>query len=70
MKINVNDYSEWVGKTLEINDELSLSPLNRMSATLNKKFKVFTNGDEVPPLWHWLYSFSNTHLTLPTNREV
>ena len=45
MKINVNDYSEWIGKTLEINDELSLSPLNRMSATLNKKFKVFTNGD-------------------------
>ena len=60
MKINVDDYSQWVGKTLEINDELSLSPLNRMSATLDKKFKEFTNGDEVPPLWHWLYFLEST----------
>ena len=64
MKINVNDYSEWVGKTLEISDELSLSPLNRMSATLDKKFNEFTNGDEVPPLWHWLYFLESTPQSL------
>ena len=63
MKINVDDYSQWVGKTLEINDELSLSPLNRMSATLDKRFKEFTDGDEVPPLWPVSYTHLRAHET-------
>ena len=60
MQIDVNDYEEWVGKTLESRDELSLSPLNRMAATLETQFREFSLGDDIPPLWHWLYFLEST----------
>ena len=60
MQIDVNDYKEWIGKTLESKDELSLSPLNRMAATLDNQLREFRLGEDIPPLWHWLYFLEST----------
>ena len=60
MQINLNDYADWVGKILKAEDTLSISPLNRMSATLESQSREFSTGDEIPHLWHWLYFLEST----------
>ena len=60
MQINLDDYTDWVGKISEAEDTISISPLNRMSATLETQISRFSLGDEVPHLWHWLYFLEST----------
>ena len=48
------DYQAWIGKSEETSDTLTLSPAQRMAATLNK-LEVFVPGTALPPAWHWLY---------------
>ncbi len=48
------DYQDWIGKSEETSDTLTLSPAQRMAATLNK-LEVFVPGTALPPAWHWLY---------------
>ncbi|MEO8392953.1 MAG: MaoC family dehydratase N-terminal domain-containing protein [Chloroflexota bacterium] len=48
------DYQDWIGKSEETADTLTVSPAQRMAATLNK-LEVFVPGTALPPTWHWLY---------------
>ncbi len=49
-----SSYQDWIGKAEETSDTLTLSPAQRMAATLNKS-EVFVNGAALPLAWHWLY---------------
>lgn len=50
-----DDYTSWKGRTEERADYASAGPLNRLSATLDRDDAPFANGDNLPPLAHWLY---------------
>ena len=49
-----SEYSKWIGKTQEKNDKLVPLYAQFMENTLNRDASL-TDGDELPPLWHWLY---------------
>ena len=55
MEINSGDYEKWIGKSESTTDELTLSPLNAMAATMDKNLTNFQPGDKIPDLWHWLF---------------
>ena len=60
MQIDVSDYENWIGNTQETEDNLEISPLNRMAATLNEQRSEYSIGEKVPILWHWLYFLEPT----------
>ncbi len=45
----------WMGRTVETNDVVTVSPLLRMSAWLDREDPQPKSGDAVPPGWHLLY---------------
>ena len=49
-----SEYSKWIGKTQEKKDKLAPTRARFMENTLNRD-ATLTDGDELPPLWHWLY---------------
>lgn len=55
MDLNTEQFSSWIGKSETNTDVLSLGPLKAMAATLDKSIITFTQGQALPPLWHWLY---------------
>jgi 3-methylfumaryl-CoA hydratase len=57
----VTDYQDWIGKSDEITDTLTISPAQRMAATLNRS-DIFVQGTALPPLWHWMYFLPTTRL--------
>lgn len=44
----------WLGRSETFDDELRLQPARFMEATLDRD-ALLKKGDELPPLWHWLY---------------
>jgi 3-methylfumaryl-CoA hydratase len=52
----------WVGKTETRRDVIDARPVELLSATLDRDDPSPRIGDELPPLWHWLYF-------LPSYRE-
>ena len=46
-------YTDWVGRTQTLSDQLSPAPVRLMRATLDLAPAEPTA--ELPPLWHWLY---------------
>jgi len=45
----------WEGRE-ELSEELfSLTPVRMLAATLNRDPEAFSEGDSLPPLYHWLY---------------
>ena len=57
-----SQYSKWIGKTQEKNDKLLPFPAQFMENTLNRD-ATFTEGKELPPLWHWLYFLESEKLS-------
>ena len=57
-----SEYSNWIGKTQEKNDKLLPFPAQFMENTLNRD-ATFTEGKELPPLWHWLYFLESEKLS-------
>jgi 3-methylfumaryl-CoA hydratase len=55
MEVDLDQLRQWVGKPEERFDQVTLSPLVRMSATLDRDDPRPAPGDAVPLLWHWLY---------------
>lgn len=55
MTIDVERLREWIGKTEERLDQVTLSPQVRMSATLDRDDPAPNPGDPIPLCWHWLY---------------
>jgi 3-methylfumaryl-CoA hydratase len=47
-------YTDWVGRTQTLNDQLSPAPVRLMRATLDHAPDT-APFDTLPPLWHWLY---------------
>lgn len=48
-------YKAWIGRSAVFDDVATLSPVARMSATLDRDDPPPTEGDALPPGWHWLY---------------
>ncbi|MEX3958960.1 MaoC family dehydratase N-terminal domain-containing protein [Trinickia sp. EG282A] len=46
---------EWTGRTETARDEITLTPMAALAATLDRDDPPPALGDELPPLWHWLY---------------
>lgn len=46
---------EWVGRTEEAEDIVSPAPVRGMRALLDRDPVFPLEGEELPPLWHWLY---------------
>lgn len=45
---------DWLGRSETFDDVLRLQPASFMEATLDRE-SVLAEGDNLPPLWHWLY---------------
>jgi 3-methylfumaryl-CoA hydratase len=46
---------EWVGRTEQAQDQITLTPMAALAATLDRDDRAPALGDALPPLWHWLY---------------
>ncbi len=46
---------QWIGKHETIEETISAEPLRRLRAILDLEPEAITEGDEIPPLWHWVY---------------
>jgi 3-methylfumaryl-CoA hydratase len=51
----VTDYSAWIGRREEHGDTVTAGPIERLSATLDRDDRMLSEGDEIPPLCHWLF---------------
>lgn len=61
-ELNVDHLRSWIGKQETLHDRVTKFPYAALSATLDRDDKAPEAGDELPPLWHWLYF-------LPTARQ-
>jgi 3-methylfumaryl-CoA hydratase len=46
---------EWIGRTETVRDEVTRVPAHALAAMLDRNDPPLEAGDELPPLWHWLY---------------
>jgi 3-methylfumaryl-CoA hydratase len=60
--VNLDHLREWIGRSEERDDQITLTPMAALSATLDRDDPFPRPGDLLPPLWHWLYF-------LPLHRE-
>ena len=51
----MNDLMAWTGRSETVHDTLGPTPAQALAATLDHPAWVPVVGDELPPLWHWLY---------------
>lgn len=49
------DYRDWIGKTEETEDQITLAPALTAAAVLDDTTTRFAVGTPLPPLWHWFY---------------
>ena len=49
------DLKEWIGKTEEVTDVVTATPVAALAATLDRPAERPMVGTALPPLWHWLY---------------
>ena len=52
--MDIDHLRQWVGKSQNIPDVIDLANCQRMEAMLDR-LPALGVGDELPPLWHWLY---------------
>lgn len=48
-------YEDWIGSTERLEEDLALTSVQGLAATLDDATSRFAAGDALPPLWHWLY---------------
>ena len=53
-ELDLNILNQWIGKTETVEDVITLAPAKSMAATLDHADEP-RMGDELPPLWTWLY---------------
>jgi 3-methylfumaryl-CoA hydratase len=51
---------EWEGRSETLHEQIGAAPVRGLSATLDRPGAVPSAGDELPPLWHWLYFLPQT----------
>jgi 3-methylfumaryl-CoA hydratase len=47
--------TDWIGSTERLEEEIALTAVQGLAATLDDTSSGFGMGDALPPLWHWLY---------------
>ena len=55
MALDVAHLQQWLGKTEQQHDNLTLFPMEALAATLDRGNADFKKGSALPPLWHWMY---------------
>lgn len=50
-----DDYSQWVGRTEIVEDDISPATAQAAAATFDESGEQLCDGTELPPLWHWFY---------------
>jgi 3-methylfumaryl-CoA hydratase len=55
MSLDLDHLRSWIGRTEQVRDVTAPTPMQALSATLDRDDPVPLAGDPVPPLWHWLY---------------
>ncbi|MEW6450862.1 MAG: MaoC family dehydratase N-terminal domain-containing protein [Pseudomonadota bacterium] len=55
MTVDINHLKTWIGRTETLEDTVTAVPVKALSATLDRDDPEVRTGDELPPLWHWLY---------------
>ena len=55
MSVDINHLKTWIGREETIEDTVTPVPVRALSATLDRDDPPVRTGDELPPLWHWLY---------------
>jgi 3-methylfumaryl-CoA hydratase len=55
MNLNLESLREWIGKTGSYTEQVTLSPIAALAATLDRDDPSPRTGDPLPPLWNWLY---------------
>lgn len=56
----MDDFSQWVGRTEVVSDDLSPATALAAAATFDENPEPFVAGAELSPLWHWFYFLSKT----------
>ncbi len=54
-KLDADYLGQWIGNKETTTETISVEPLQRMRAMLDYDPKSMTDGEPVPPLWHWAY---------------
>ena len=54
---DVDQLSQWIGRTETLTDRIDLGKAHALSATLDLPSSP-AEGDALPPLWHWMYFWS------------
>src|ERR1700761_9050288 len=62
MRLDVGHLRSWIGRQETLHDQVTRFPVQALAATLDRGDLPPAEGDELPPLWHWLYF-------LPTARQ-
>lgn len=47
--------TQWIGRSETVNDRIGATPVKALGATLDHPPAEARDGDELPPLWHWLF---------------
>ncbi|MCP3725752.1 MaoC family dehydratase N-terminal domain-containing protein [Paraburkholderia sp. CNPSo 3272] len=55
MVIDIAHLQQWTGRTEEVRDQVTLTPMAALAAMLDRDDPPAAAGDDLPPLWHWLY---------------
>jgi 3-methylfumaryl-CoA hydratase len=55
MPIDIDHLRSWIGREEVAEDVVTPVPVAALAATLDRDDPKPQPGDEVPPLWHWLY---------------
>ena len=45
----------WIPKADSVTELISAAPINKLAATLNEAAPDYQDGDNLPPLWHWIF---------------
>jgi len=54
-KLDADYLGQWIGNKETTGETISVEPLQRMRAMLDYTPKTMSDGEPVPPLWHWAY---------------
>ncbi|WP_069268789.1 FAS1-like dehydratase domain-containing protein [Paraburkholderia nodosa] len=55
MVMDITYLQQWTGRTEEVRDQVTLTPMAALGAMLDRDDPSAAAGDDLPPLWHWLY---------------
>ena len=53
-EIDIEHLQEWVGNSVEMEDDISLFQARALAAALDNE-TVPVKGDALPPFWEWMY---------------